>query len=64
MSGSASADTCEPMSEMADAVHSLRNAGWRQRLAEVNGLPPSGTKPVSSLMAGRVARREARSQAP
>ena len=34
MSGSASADTCEPMSEMADAVHSLRNAGWRQRLAE------------------------------
>ena len=34
MSGSASADTCEPMSEMADAVHSRRNAGWRQRLAD------------------------------
>ena len=30
MSGSASADTCEPMSEMADAVDSLRNAGWRE----------------------------------
>jgi hypothetical protein len=36
MSGSASADTCDPMSEMADAVHSLRNAGWRQRRADVS----------------------------